>query len=334
MAFSTPVLLLVFNRPTHTQRVFEQIRRIQPSLLFVSADGPRSHISGEAEKCQQVRAILDQIDWDCTVKMLFRDQNLGCRRAVREGISWFFQHVDSGIILEDDCVPDQTFFSFCAGMLEQYRFDDEIMHISGSNPVPSASRRLSSDYFFSRMPLVWGWATWRRAWQHYDDQYQELNALWLDAAGPMAGYLSDRTASRYVFDKFQRTRDGEIDTWDYAWFYAILFRRGVCITPSRNLVQNIGFDASATHTKAGLFSRKQPEHRQMSESPLGPESRQPVEAMEHKIFQAAQKGNLGLLARRLAPAFFFKPLPSAPTTRLPMLDRTFAWGQTLILSMK
>lgn len=317
MAFSTPVLFLVFNRPEHTQRVFEQIRRIQPSQLYVSADGPRGHVATDAERCRLTRAVVDRIDWPCSVHTHFQAENLGCRRAVMDGISWFFQQVEEGIILEDDCLPGEAFFSFCAQMLEQYRDDEEVMHISGNNPAPSAFSQFSGNStVFSRMPFIWGWATWRRAWQRYDAHFQALDETWPGLPGDYSLFSDDTTARRYLFDKFQRTRDGEIDTWDYAWFYTILKNRGLCVTPAANLVQNIGFDQNGTHTTSSPNFRSNKTQTFSSGISL-PASRRPDKDLERTFFHAAQKGRFGLFLRSLAPWYFFKPLPRQSKSALP-----------------
>ncbi len=157
-----PILLLIFNRPDLTKKVFDQIKKAKPTQLFIAADGPRVGREHEQELCAQARATVDLIDWDCEVKTLFRDTNLGCGLGVSSAINWFFDHVEEGIILEDDCIPDLSFFSFCQTMLEQYRHDDRVAMISGTNVLPNQSVRESS-YSFARYYDIWGWATWRRA---------------------------------------------------------------------------------------------------------------------------------------------------------------------------
>lgn len=166
-SFTTPILFLIFNRPETTERVFQQIRKIQPRQLFVSADGPRPTKIGEQETCEQVQKIIQKIDWKCDLKTNYSEKNLGCRVAVSSGINWFFNHVYEGIILEDDCVPDISFFHFCETMLEYYRNDERIMHIGGFNYQDGIIRG-SGSYYFSQLSHIWGWATWKRAWDKYD----------------------------------------------------------------------------------------------------------------------------------------------------------------------
>lgn len=324
MAFSTPVLFLVFNRPEHTKRVFQQIRRIQPTQLFVSADGPRTAVAGEAEKCAAVRAVVDQVDWDCTVHTNFLSENHGCRKAVTTGISWFFQHVEAGIILEDDCLPDDSFFTYCASLLEKYRDDEDVWHISGSNPCDRQMQRISSSYVFSRFPFIWGWATWRRAWLRYDPFFAGLDESWLDENSGFSAILPNSTARMYLYDKFASTRNGEIDTWDYAWFYSILNGRGLCLNPVTNLVRNIGFDQEATHTRRRVFGSI-PQHvtGSMMASLTDPVARHPNNILERTFFQRSQKGNLGLALRYLAPQLFFKHIPPPKPWAYPFGVKTF-----------
>jgi len=303
-----PVLLLVFNRPDHTKRVFERLRSMRPQELFVSADGPRSHVDTDASRCAAVRAIIDRVDWPCTLRTNFLPENHGCRRAVQAGISWYFQHVESGIIIEDDCLPDPSFFTFCAELLERYRDDPEVMHIAGNNPAPNACRDIEAAYLFSRFSFIWGWATWRRAWQLYDADFSGLETMLHDPSNGLSKLVQDAAAQRYLLDKFERTRTGDLDTWDYAWFFTILKNKGLCVVPKVNLVQNIGFDSDATHTQTGLTTGRSNEISSMEGALIHPVQREPVSAIERAFFHTSQKGRVGLLLRRLAPWYFYKKL--------------------------
>jgi hypothetical protein len=243
-----PVLLLIFNRPDLTALVFEKIRQVRPAQLFIAADGPRADHPEEAEICLQTRAVVDAIDWPCEVNTLYREQNLGCKKAVGEAITWFFEHVEEGVILEDDCLPHPTFFRFCAELLEHYREDDRIAMISGNTFYNSYSRKTS--YYFYWLIHIWGWATWRRAWRDYDDKLQRWPALrntsWLDRM------FGDVKVSKYWRDIFDQMHRGEIDTWDYAWMYSCWSESRLSILPTINLVSNIGFDQRGTHTRDPL----------------------------------------------------------------------------------
>ncbi|MBN2106683.1 MAG: hypothetical protein JW832_04595 [Deltaproteobacteria bacterium] len=238
-----PVLFLIFNRPDLTGEVFETIRASQPARLFVAADGPRC--DADMMLCERARGITGRVDWPCEVKTLFRDKNLGCKKAVSEAITWFFEHVEEGIILEDDTVPTQRFFLFCQELLAHYRHDERIMHISGENPLDHPVNQAS--YYFSKIEHCWGWATWRRAWRHFDVTMENFDAFVNEKI--LANIFCRDVQQKYWNDIFWRVKKGEIDTWDYIWTYTIFCNSGLCINPNINLVTNIGFGDSATHTK-------------------------------------------------------------------------------------
>lgn len=241
----TPVLFLVYNRPTLTERVFERIRQIEPQQLFVAADGPRPNRSGEAELCAATRAIVNRIDWTCNVQFLYRDYNFGCKRAVSSAITWFFEQVEEGIVLEDDCLPDPTFFRFCAELLAKYRENEKVMMVGGSNHHSLESKSRYS-YHFSCFPQIWGWGSWRRAWNRYDVDMK----LWpqLSNSGWLPDYRINKKLLRQWDRKFDAVYQGRTDTWDYQWLFAFWVHSGLSITPNRNLVANIGFGETATHT--------------------------------------------------------------------------------------
>jgi hypothetical protein len=245
-SFNTPILLVIFNRPDTTQIVFDQIKKIQPAALYVSADGPRENRPGDKALCEAARQIVNQVDWPCQVKTLFRDHNLGCRQAVSQGISWFFSEVESGIILEDDCLPDFTFFNFCDLLLKKFDKEEQIMHISGNNFLTKAD--VTNSYYFSNLAFIWGWATWRRAWQLYDVDMQDFSSFL------QAGRINELHLKHFYRKKYLRYFKGiidhSIDTWDYQWQYTIWKNHGVCVTPAANLVTNIGFNQHATHTSS------------------------------------------------------------------------------------
>ncbi|CAN5454137.1 hemolytic protein HlpA [soil metagenome] len=241
----TPILFLIFNRPDTTLEVFGEIRKAQPAKLYIAADGPRANRPEEAEKCREARSIVNLVDWPCEVVTLFREENWGCKKAVSSSITWFFEQVEEGIVLEDDCLPSPTFFTYCAELLERYRHDDRVMHITGDGQVNNIQYGEGS-YYFSPFPLIWGWASWRRAWKHYDvtmasyPTFRELNKI--ADLFPQENYQKMWTA------KFDDLHSGRIDTWDYQWIYAVMSRRGLGIIPNVNLITNIGFREDATHT--------------------------------------------------------------------------------------
>lgn len=245
MTTTPPVVFIIFNRPDTTRQAFETIRAAKPRKLLVVADGPRENRPGEAEKCTATRAIVDEVDWDCDVQRNFSETNLGCRLRVSSGISWAFEVVDKAIILEDDCVPSMSFFPYCADVLDRYESDERVMMVSGNNFLFGHTTTADS-YYFSRYPHVWGWATWRRAWAKYDLNMTE----WPEIRGrKLFDQYFPKISERYYWDSlFQYVYDGNIDTWDYQWVYSIWANSGLSVAPARNLVRNIGFHATATHT--------------------------------------------------------------------------------------
>ncbi|NJM65395.1 MAG: glycosyltransferase family 2 protein [Acaryochloris sp. RU_4_1] len=242
---TTPVAFLIFNRPNTTQRVFNTIRQAKPQQLLVVADGPRTDRSGEAEKCTETRSIIEQIDWDCRVYKNYADINLGCKQRVASGLNWVFEQVEEAIILEDDCLPDPTFFQFCDELLCRYRNDTRIMAIAGNNIIPNQYTD-STSYYFSRYNQIWGWATWKRAWQHYDISMKEWPSL--REKSFLKNWFRSSQAVAFWDKKFQTAYNNQIDTWDYAWTFACWTQHALSIIPNVNLVSNIGFGLDATHT--------------------------------------------------------------------------------------
>jgi hypothetical protein len=243
----TAVALIIFNRPSVTERVFEVIARARPRRLLVIADGPRPEKAGEAEKCEEARAIIDRVDWDCEVLKNYSPVNLGVGLRPATGLRWVFEQVESAIILEDDCVPHPTFFRYCDELLEKYRDDERVMHISGDN-WNFGERPFS--YFFSSYSYSCGWATWRRAFQHYDPDLKLWPALRETAWLP--DIVGDQRAAEFWAAKFELTyATGIKDTgWDWPWLFACWAHHGLSILPSTNLISNIGFSPDATHTKS------------------------------------------------------------------------------------
>lgn len=238
MKLETPVLLLIFNRPFQTMRVFEQLKAQQPTRLFIAADGPRPGKPGEDALCDTTRnEVMNAIDWPCEVKTLFREENLGCGKAVSGALNWFFEQVEEGIILEDDCIPDPTFFSFCTAMLDKYRQDGRVLHIAGSN-YQMGNQRGEASYYFSRFAHIWGWATWRRAWQHYDFTLERYK------------HASRKGMNRQFLTDIENIYTKRIDTWDIQWFMSVWFSHGYAIIPNTNLITNIGYGKEATHTRS------------------------------------------------------------------------------------
>jgi len=242
----TPVVFIIFNRPDTTSRVFAEIAKARPPKLLVIADGPRANHPDDAEKCAAVRAIVDNVDWDCEVLTNYSNVNLGCKRRVSSGLDWVFDIVEEAIILEDDCLPHPTFFQFCEELLEKYRDDERIAMISGNNFLVG-KKRTEYSYYFSRYTHIWGWASWRRAWDNYDVDMQ----LWPEIrdGGWLDDLLDNKKGVWYWNYIFQNVYKGKIDSWDYQWTFSCWIQSAMTIIPTVNLVSNIGFGSGAVHTK-------------------------------------------------------------------------------------
>jgi hypothetical protein len=245
-AFQVPVVFMVFNRPGTTQRVFDTIAAARPAKLLLIADGPRQNKEGEAEACRQVRDIVSHVDWPCEVFTNFAEDNLGCQERIISGLNWVFSLVEEAIILEDDCLPDSSFFPFCEELLKKYKDDRRIAYICGSNLVERYGSTADS-YFFSRLGGIWGWATWRSEWQRYDRYLSGWPQM--KARRSLAEIFDEPRVVDYwtsIFDAMYEDRGP--DTWDHQWFFTNLSNNSLTIVPKTNLIANIGFGDDATHT--------------------------------------------------------------------------------------
>lgn len=245
------VLLITFNRPHTTRLVFDEIKKAKPSKLYLAADGPRLHKPDDIEKCQRVRSIIKEINWDCEVKTLFQESNLGCKIAVSSAINWFFEQEEEGIILEDDCLPSQSFFNFCDEQLSRFRTDNRIFLISGYNKQ-NTWKENEADYFFSNYGGIWGWASWRRAWQHNDiemlalDKFSRLNKF---------EHLLGDKQGKIRRQQMNAAKTGHgMSAWDYQWGFSRHVNSGMSCVPSYSLIENIGFGEDATHTNINTSS--------------------------------------------------------------------------------
>lgn len=237
--FQTPVLFLIFNRKDTAQQVFDQIKKVKPAKLYVSADGPRPNKPGEDLLCQETRDIIKQVDWDCELHTRFLDENLGCGQAISSAVSWIFETEKEAIILEDDCLPNTDFFPFCRKMLIQYRDTPEVMLISGES-LRSQKIATKESYHFSRGVWIWGWATWKRAWRSFDlsisdwptGYFQILNDKYFDEVPEYREFMMYNLDRVYLLKK--------PDVWAIQWTYAVTKKNGLCVVPSTNLISNIG----------------------------------------------------------------------------------------------
>ena len=242
---TTPVAFIIFNRPDTTARVFAEIAKAKPTKLLIVGDGPRTQRTGEAERVAATRAIIEQVNWPCEVLTNFSEINLGCKRRVSSGLDWVFTQVEEAIILEDDCLPDPSFFRFCQEMLETYRFDKRVGMISGDN-FQFGRIRGNESYYFSKYTHIWGWASWRDRWQTYDVDMQ----LWPELLEQqrLEDLVLEKSEVPFWTSIFERVYRGKIDTWDYQWCFANWVQGRINVMPSVNLISNIGFGHDATHT--------------------------------------------------------------------------------------
>ena len=248
---STAVALFLYRRPDRTRKVFERIRGARPERLFLIADGPRPESPEDRRGCELARAVVEDVNWPCEVTRIYADENIGLRLRIPTGIDEVFSSVDRAILLEDDCLPDPSFFPFCDEMLRRYADDERVMHVAGSQLLSPAPAREAS-YHFSRYPHIWGWGSWRRAWAAYDvdlADWHRLGRRQRDArVAEMFDDESERRHWRYVWDGAR-----EIENWDGQWSYALLDRGGLAVNPNANLVSNIGFGEVATNAVEDPF---------------------------------------------------------------------------------
>lgn len=245
-SFTVPVALFNFNRPHLTRQVFDVVRKIKPQRLLLVADGPRESKPDDARLCSEVRAIFNDIDWECEVSRNFSDTNLGSFRRNSSGLNWVFDNVEEAIILEDDCVPSLSFFPYCAVLLERYRNDPRVGLISGNNfGFPKVGQEKQS-YFFSAYMFSWGWASWRRVWREVD-----LNMDWWEpdtGRQMLSGVFPKKEERQYWYELYENIRlGGKKNAWDYQLLLSFFKNSQCCIVPQVNLVSNVGFGGDATN---------------------------------------------------------------------------------------
>lgn len=242
----TPILFLIFNRPDTTRIVFNRIREIRPERLYVAADAPREGRAKEIALCEEARRIIDDVDWPCEVKTLFRDRNLGCKQAISSALTWFFEQEERGVILEDDCLPDLSFFPFCEELLERYKDDERIGHIGGNCFLPGAIGEGLS-YDFCSVTHIWGWATWRRVWQQVNVDFPFWEQHKEQRASLFCNKWEEIYFSSFIPDALQHR--GGLNPWGVFYYFSLRLQNQLSIYPSVNLVTNIGLgDPNATHT--------------------------------------------------------------------------------------
>ena len=247
-AINTAVLFLVFNRIETTIRVFKSIQYAMPPKLYISSDGARNLQKGEEQIVNSIREyLLNNINWPCEVKTMFHSQNLGCKQSVSTAITWFFKNEKMGIILEDDCLPAQSFFWFCETLLNKYENDMRVWHISGVSTIPSGMLINHDSYYFSKYIHIWGWASWANRWEKYDLNLKNYKKF--VAYNAIRTISDNKILQKRWINNFNDVLSGKIDTWDYQWYFCVWANGGNSIIPCHNLVSNIGFGKDATHTK-------------------------------------------------------------------------------------
>jgi hypothetical protein len=245
MTDTPPILFIVFNRPDVTAAVFEAIRAARPARLYVAADGPRPDRPEDRERCAETRRVATAVDWPCEVKTLFRDENLGCGEGPSGAITWFFEHEPEGIILEDDVLPDPSFFRYCAELLERYRDEPKVMAIGGGGYFDAASAPETS-YCFCHAFEPWGWASWRRAWRHFDFEMEGLERFLQQRR--LRQLVPKGAANEAFWRETLLATKNDRSIWDYQWAYAIFKANALVAYPRANLITNLGFRTDATHT--------------------------------------------------------------------------------------
>ncbi|NLK82373.1 MAG: nucleotide-diphospho-sugar transferase [Bacteroidales bacterium] len=245
--FKTPILFIIFNRLQTTKQVFEKIREAKPTQLFIAADGPREGNESDVQKCKEVRDwVLSNIDWECDVKTLFQEKNLGCGRNPASAITWFFEQVEMGIILEDDTVPSITFFSFCEKLLLRYKNDNRFFVIAGVNYQPKPVNMYS--YYYTAMGHCGAWASWSRAWSHF--KYEMYSYDDVKMAHSIKYYFKTKQQFNYWYNIYLNMKQNPVsDIWDYQWTLCQWYNKAINILPNSNMINNVGYGEDSTHIK-------------------------------------------------------------------------------------
>ncbi len=256
----SPILIIAFNRPDRVAELIDILRKVKPEQIFFAVDGPRDGHPTDTERCMQVQEMVRLLDWNCRVQTRFMSQNQGCQDGPAGAISWFFEHVEQGIILEDDCHPVASFFPFADELLRRYATHTQVGMISGNNYYRGQSNKTHS-YYFSRLPLIYGWATWRRAWAYYDVSLKSYS----DRLNDIREALGHSEGFRKYWWKYVEMLDQGLNTWDVQWAIALFAHELLCIKPAVNLVCNKGFNEASTHTS---FEYDSPRFEAVEELPL------------------------------------------------------------------
>lgn len=301
-----PVVLIAFNRPEQTKRTLECIRQAAPEDLFLIVDAPRDNRPDDAEGCAAVRTVLENIDWPCRVHRRYADANLGSAANIELGLDWVFSQVSSAIILEDDCVADPTFFRFCTELLERYHDDERVAYLGGAAPEVPAELFEGASYAFTAFASIWGWATWKRAWEAHRAVYPRLHEGGDHTSvrtEPIdwSHTLLQSTAGKRFFSNAGAQMDKKTATWAIHWCISVIASRSLAIAASSVLVKNIGFGEDGTNT---LVDREMAEATPLEFPLTHPSDIQlnaPVELAYEKVI-AQEFGLMSQIARKILPA--------------------------------
>ncbi|MBU0460075.1 MAG: hypothetical protein KJ771_04670 [Nanoarchaeota archaeon] len=264
-----PVLLITFNRPENTRKVFEKIKQAKIKRLYIFNDGPRNGNMGDIKAQSQIKSLIDEIDWECDLHTNFQEKNLGCGKGCATAISWAFENEENLIILEDDCVPSLPFFKYCNYTLEKYWHDTRIWLISGRSHQQGTRFFDNQDYIFTHYGHIWGWATWKRCWNHFDIRMKDLpNFL---KSGGSLNVLATPEEGRLYNKKYHKlSTDKNLSThaWGFQFIFSILKNAGLCIVPAKNLIQNIGHIGTHSKQKSIFQDLKADENFEITKEPL------------------------------------------------------------------
>jgi hypothetical protein len=247
-SFKSPILIIIFNRSKYLKKISTILNKIKPLKIYIAADGPRKNVKYDLLKCKIARkTLLNNINWKCKILKKFSKKNLGVKKNIIESLNWFFQNESKGIILEDDCYPNISFFKFCDELLKKYEDNNKIKMISG-NFYFQKNFKLNDSYFFSQRPGTHGWATWARSWAENDIDMKKWKGF-VDFLFLVFFFKLNLTKSHYFFKKFKSAYLNKIKCWDYQWLYSIWKNNGLIIRPSKNLCKHIGWGPESTHGK-------------------------------------------------------------------------------------
>ena len=245
--FKIPVVVIIFNRPDKTKILYESLKYYKPSKLLIISDGPRNSFKDEKEKVAQSRKVFEKIDWECEVLFNISETNLGCRERIISGLNWVFDREEKAIILEDDCIPSEEFFTFMELMLSKYQANKKISSVCGTNFLPDWSKTKDS-YLYSKYCHVWGWGTWKDRWEKIDFNLDRLDEI--KKTKFLKGYLGTFRAYLYWHWIFNNVKKKKIDSWAYIWNFTNFINKSISIIPVTNLLSNIGIGKDSSHTRS------------------------------------------------------------------------------------